>query len=60
MDLKNCLQHKHFQHGDFDVKDGEASSGLKVDAIIVKMEQNITGYDIAKELGVDYKIVLTF
>ncbi|GBP11395.1 Histone-lysine N-methyltransferase SETMAR [Eumeta japonica] len=57
---------KRFQSGNFDVKD-EPRSGrpvtdkVVVDAILEKIEQDrrISSYDIAEELGIDHKTVLT-
>ncbi|GBP29821.1 Histone-lysine N-methyltransferase SETMAR [Eumeta japonica] len=55
---------KCFQSGNFDFKD-EPRSGRpvtdKIDNILKKVEQNrhITSYDIAEELSIDQKIILT-
>ncbi|GBP55244.1 Histone-lysine N-methyltransferase SETMAR [Eumeta japonica] len=58
---------KRFQSGnlDFKVESSSGRSGLpvtdKVDTILGKVEQDrhISSYDIAKELGIDHKTVLT-
>ncbi|GBP33380.1 Histone-lysine N-methyltransferase SETMAR [Eumeta japonica] len=55
---------KSFQSGNFDIKD-ERRSGRpvtdKVTAIVEKVQQDrhISSYDIAEELGIDHKTVLS-
>ena len=52
---------KHFQSGNFDVKDARRSGRPitdKMDAIFEKVEQDISSYDVAEELGIDHKTVL--
>ncbi|GBP77008.1 Histone-lysine N-methyltransferase SETMAR [Eumeta japonica] len=55
---------KRFQSGNFDVKN-EPRSDLpdqdEVNAVVENVEQarHISSYDIAKELGIDHKTVLT-
>ncbi|KAJ0176514.1 hypothetical protein K1T71_007693 [Dendrolimus kikuchii] len=54
---------KRFQSGNFDIKDTRRSDRPvtdKIDAIFEKVEQDrhISNYDVAGELGIDYKTVL--
>ncbi|WP_337239668.1 hypothetical protein, partial [Vibrio cholerae] len=55
---------KRFQSGNFDVKDAPRSGRPvtnKMDAIFERVEQDrhISSYDVAEELGIDPKTVLT-